>query len=329
MPEPARPRRGEFALIAELLAPLGCGDHRALGFADDAALLPQRSGLETVVTTDTCVGGVHFWEDDPAGVIASRLLRVNLSDLAAMAARPDAYFLNLVLPDWVGDQWLEEFAAGLGRDQALFGIRLLGGDVTRTGGPLVVSVTAVGEVPDGAAVRRSGARAGDLVLVSGTIGDATLGRLEKQQPSGQQCREALIQRFRTPEPRVQLGQNLSGIATAMADVSDGLIADIEHICSASAVSASICMDAVPLSPEVRTAVEDGEIRLTDLLTGGDDYELVFAVPPEFAPLARDAGRKAGVPVTEIGTFTEGGGIVMIRASDGRLVTITETGYRHF
>ena len=212
--------RDEFAIIAEILAPLGRNDPRSLAFADDAAVLPQRQRQDTVVTTDAMVSGVHFLADEPPDTLARRLLRVNLSDLAAMGATPDAYFLNLILPNDIDSLWLESFASGLRKDQERFGVVLLGGDLTRTGGSPTMSVTAIGHVPSGAAVTRSGAAADDLVMVSGTIGDAALGleALRRGQTE-------LAKRFQLPEPRVALGRNLRGIASAIRPSEMSAIAD--------------------------------------------------------------------------------------------------------
>lgn len=320
-------RRGEFDLIAEVLAPLGTADSRSLSFTDDAAVLPQRDGLDTVVTTDTMVAGVHFLPDEPADVVGRRLLRVNLSDLAAMGARPDAYFLNLTLPDDIGDRWLESLAAGLKSDQEQFGVGLLGGDTTRTPGPATLSITAVGEVPTGSAVTRRGAGEGDLVMVSGTIGDAGLGLSELRGGPGGDA--FLIGRYQLPEPRVDLGQALRGIASAMADVSDGVAADLGHICAASGLAAEIDAAAVPVSAQARARLKDGTSRLADLLTSGDDYELVFALPAARRANAERAAKTANVEISQIGQFAEGAPEVSVRAPDGATLALSVPGFRHF
>ena len=320
-------RRGEFDLIAELFAPLAADDPRALGLTDDAAILPQSYGTETVITTDTMVLGVHFFEREDPAVVARRLLRVNLSDIAAMAAAPVGYFLNLTLADNISDSWLEGFCDGLRADQDLFGVRILGGDTTRTPGPLTLSVTMMGEVPAGQAVRRSGASDGDLVMVSGTIGDAALGLAAFDE--GRADSGYLIGRFQSPTPRLPLGRELRGIATAMADVSDGLIADIGHICKASGIGAEIDGEAVPLSPDARAAMEAGDAGLSALLSGGDDYELVFAVPRDRRDSAEAAGVRAEVPVSVIGVFRIGATGITVSGPDGKPLAIATPGYRHF
>jgi thiamine-monophosphate kinase len=322
-------RRGEFALIAELLAPLSAGDPRSLGLTDDAAVLPQRAGFDLVITTDTMVESVHFLAAEPADVVARRLLRVNLSDIAAMGARPVAYFLDLTLSDRVDDAWLEAFAGGLAADQDRYSVALLGGDTTRTPGPLTLSVTAMGEVPSGAAVRRGGAGTGDVVMVSGTIGDAFLGLGALERAEGGAAAESLRARYQLPEPRLALGAALRGIASAMADVSDGLVADLGHIAEASRLDASIEASKVPLSVEARTAILAGEAELASLITGGDDYELVFTVPEARIADAERAAAAAGVAVAAIGWMGGTGTDVAVIGADGRPLALDRTGYRHF
>jgi thiamine-monophosphate kinase len=323
-------RRGEFALIAELLAPLSTGDARSLSLKDDAAVVPRQSDTDLIVTTDTMVSGVHFLAGEPPEVIARRLLRVNLSDLAAMAAVPLGYFLNLTLSDGIDDSWLEAFVRGLRTDQEIFAIRLLGGDTTRTPGPLTLSVTALGETPPGAAVRRDGARPGELVMVSGTVGDAGLGLTALSSgAAGDEDDAYLIGRYQLPEPRVGLGVALRGLATAMADVSDGLIADLGHICEASGLAAHIDGGAVPLSAAARRRLEAGETDLQSLLSGGDDYELVFTIKADALERVQVAARAASIGVTRIGKMSEGAAQVAVTGPDGRGILISRTGYTHF
>lgn len=320
------PQRGEFELIAKILAPLTGGDARALGLADDAAVLPQKTGMDTVVSTDTMVAGIHFLMSESPDVIARRLLRVNLSDIAAMAAKPAGYFLNLSLPAKSENDWLEKFASGLGEDQREFGITLLGGDTTHTTGSLTLSITMFGEAPSGAAVRRSTAKPGDIVFVSGTIGDAGLGLSRLlETPSAD---DALVRRYQLPTPRVELGVALRGIANAMADVSDGLVADLGHICAASGVAATIRADAVPLSDEARAAQPGGEPDIGLLLASGDDYELVFAVAPGREEDVLAAAARVNVPVSEIGLVGEGEGVA-VHDAHGVDISPEIGGYRHF
>lgn len=324
-------RRGEFELVADLFAPLSGDDSRALSLTDDAAVLPQSAGRETVVTTDTMVAGIHFLDIETPDVVARRLLRVNLSDIASMGAKPVGYLLNLTLSEDTGDDWLDRFADGLRADQERFGVVMLGGDTTHTTGPLILSVTMLGENPAGASVRRSGARAGDLVMVSGTIGDAALGLAAL---TGGEGPAELVARYQLPEPRVALGQALRGLATAMADVSDGLVADLGHICAASGLAAVIDAAAVPLSAAGRARLGADAAGAAALLTGGDDYELVFTVPPDRREDALAAGEAAGVPVTGIGTVVAADdaaprGAVAVTGPDGRRLPIEKAGYSHF
>ncbi len=231
---------GEFGRIRRYFAPLaGPG---GLGLKDDAALIDCAPGRSLVVTVDAMVEGIHYLPEDPPELVAKKLLRVNLSDLAAKGARPLHYLLTTALPKAFGDDWVARFAAGLAEDQRQFDVDLLGGDLVSTSGPAVLSLTALGEVAAGTEIRRSGAREGDRVWVSGTIGDAYLG-LKVLRGAYSQLdpaeRSLLVARFQLPEPRTGLGPRLVGVAHAMCDVSDGLIADLEHICEASGVAAAV------------------------------------------------------------------------------------------
>ncbi|MCY3670098.1 MAG: thiamine-phosphate kinase, partial [Alphaproteobacteria bacterium] len=259
------------------------------------------AGRRPVVTTDTLVEGVHFPADGPPDLIARRLLRTNLSDLAAMAARPEGYLLNLALPDRIDDPWLEEFAAGLAADQECFGLSLLGGDTVATPGVLTLTVTAFGSAST--PVRRSGARPGDLVFVTGPIGDGHFGL---KAVRGDLDAPRLANRYWLPSPRFGVAEG----ATAAADISDGLVADLGHICRASGVGAEIELEAVPLSPEVVALGADARLAA---LTGGDDYELVLT-----------ARRSAAVPV---GRIVSGEAVTVIDGA-GRPVPLARQGYRH-
>lgn len=293
-------RSGEFELIRRFLAPLATAAG-AGRLEDDAAFLDTPDDGRLVVTTDTMVEGVHFPGDGPPGLIARRLLRCNLSDLAAMGARPEGYLLNLALPGRIDDPWLEAFAAGLAEDQQAFAISLLGGDTVATPGALTLTVTAFGPAP--APVLRSGARPGDRVFVTGPIGDGCFGL---KAVRGEIDAPRLAERYWLPSPRFGAAEG----AAAAADISDGLVADLGHICRASGVAAVIDLEAVPLSPEV--AALGPEARL-EALTGGDDYELVLTARESLA-----------IPV---GRIVSGAGVTVIDSA-GQPVPLARQGYRH-
>jgi thiamine-monophosphate kinase len=321
---------GEFERIARFFAPLaGPG---GLGLRDDAALVNCRTGNELVVTADAIVAGVHYLPSDPPELVARKLLRVNLSDLAAMGARPLHYVLTTALPHELGPEWLASFAEGLGEDQRRFGIDLLGGDSVSTVGPAVLSLTAIGEVAAGNAIRRSGARPGDFIWVSGTIGDAYLGlRLlrGKVYPGlTPEHRGHLTRRFQIPDPRTELGPLLSGLAHAMIDVSDGLLGDLDHICKASQVGAVVELDLLPVSPAALVILDGDPGIRPRLATGGDDYELLFAAPPDAVKPITVLSSRLDIPITRIGRIEPGTGVRLVGA-DGREIAVDQTGYRHF
>ncbi|HKM69139.1 MAG TPA: thiamine-phosphate kinase [Stellaceae bacterium] len=320
---------GEFERIRRFFAPLaGPG---GLGLLDDAAILDCRAGRRLVVTADAIVEGVHYLPDDPPDLVARKLLRVNLSDLAAMGARPLHYLLTTALPAELGAGWVARFASGLAEDQRRFGIDLLGGDSVATPGPAVLSLTAIGEVAAGTEIRRNGARAGDLVWVSGTIGDAFLGLevLRGAHPElAPEYRAELISRFQIPDPRVELGARLSGIARAMIDISDGLIADLGHVCETSQVAAVVELESLPLSPAAGAIVDGAPGLRTRLAAGGDDYELLFTAPAGSTKAIDDLSSVLGLPITRIGRIELGEGVRLIDA-EGRTMQIPESGYRHF
>ncbi len=309
----------EFALIARHFRPLaGPG---SLDLMDDAAVLAVPPGREVVVAADAVVAGVHFLADDPADLVGRKLLRTNLSDLAAMGADPLGYLMTVSAPRGTPDAWFAAFAAGLARDQAEFGVCLLGGDTTSTPGPVSLSLTILGTVVPGAAIRRSGARPGDGLWVTGSIGDGALGLLAAQgklaDPDG-----FLADRYRLPRPR--LGMARHGVVTAALDVSDGLVQDVSHLCRASGCGAEIFADLVPRSPAAKAA---GDAFLPLCLTGGDDYELAMAVP-QSAELALRAV-VGQVAVTRIGAFVAGAPRVRVQGSDGQTLALTSGGWSHF
>ncbi len=306
----------EFARIGRYFRPLaGPG---SLDLTDDAAVFVPPPGRELVVAADAMVEGVHFLPGTAPDLVARKLLRVNLSDLAAMGAAPLGYLLTVSVPRSAGEAWFERFSAGLAADQAEFGITLLGGDTTETPGPITLSLTIIGHVTPGQALRRSGARAGDELWVTGTIGDGVLGleaaRGKLPDPDG-----SLVGRYNLPSPR--LGLPLWGLATAAMDVSDGLVQDVGHVCRESGVAAVIEAERVPLSAAAQAA---GPAWWEAAITGGDDYELVLAVPPGRDTAMRDIGTR----VTRIGRFTSGNGVQMVDAR-GDSIALSRRGWSHF
>jgi thiamine-monophosphate kinase len=311
----------EFSLIARHFRPLaGSG---ALDLLDDAALLEPPPGRHLVLSADAMVAGVHFLPDDPAALVARKLLRVNLSDLAAKDAAPLGYLLTVSAPRDTPDAWFADFAGGLAQDQREFGLSLLGGDTTSTSGPVSLSLTILGHVAPGTMVRRAGARPGDGVWVTGTIGDGALGLAVAQgrltDPSGH-----LLDRYRLPRPRI--GLPIANIASAGMDVSDGLVQDLGHLCRAGSVAATIEAALVPLSEPARAA---GPAWLTACLTGGDDYELLLAVPSAREDALIAAAAAACVPIARIGTFTAGVPDVTVLATDGTAMALSKGGWSHF
>jgi thiamine-monophosphate kinase len=314
----------EFQLIEELFAPLATSKF-ALGLKDDVAVLPARVGKDLILKTDTIVEGIDFFSNDPAGTIAKKALRVNLSDLAAKGAEPFGYLLTLVLRKDVRTSWLRHFARGLAEDQRKFKIALLGGDLSSTDGPLTISIAAFGYVPSGMAILRSGARQDDLVFVSGSIGDSGggLGALQKKI-----ARPALIARYRVPEPRVALGRKLRGIASASLDVSDGLLADLGHIADVSKVHIAIRGSQIPMSSALRKAWGTDVRAVARAATAGDDYEIAFTAPRTKRAKVLPAAKAAGVPVTEIGWVMKGRGVTLLD-EQGRPISVKRAGYTHF
>lgn len=319
-----RRRIGEFELIARYFAPLAKSFPGAGGLLSDNAFLPADAGRDLVVKTDTVVAGVHFLADEKAELVAAKALRVCLSDLAAGGGEPFAYQLSLSLPKSWSERWIAGFARGLAADQRRYRIVLSGGDTVMTPGPLTVTVTAFGRVPHGRGLTRSGARAGDRLFVTGTIGDGALGLLAAR---GRISSSALERRYRLPQPRSGLGPRLVGIASAVADVSDGLLADAGHIATASRLAARIERERVPLSAAARRATAAEPALWANVLGGGDDYELVIAVSPRRVSGLLAAARAAGVEVTAIGTFMRGNGVELTVA--GRTVHAPRKGYVHF
>ena len=327
-----KPASGEDSLIARYFRPLAT-DPGAFGLDDDAAAL-KPDGSDIVVTTDAIVEGVHFLPDDPPDTVARKALRVNLSDLAAKGATPAGFVLTLALQQ-AEEAWLKPFAAALGEDAARFACPLLGGDTVSTPGPLMVSVTAFGRTPPGKMVHRSGAKAGDRVMVTGTIGDAALGLAilrggkVRAAASDNAARDELIGRYRVPQPRVAMAEIVRGHASASMDVSDGLAGDLAKLCGVSGVSADIDLSSVPLSDAARDLVSRGVVGPETLIAGGDDYEILCTLPDHRVEAFVQAARAAGVAVSSIGKVVAGNAIPRFVDGQGREIVLERLSYSHF
>jgi thiamine-monophosphate kinase len=329
-------RPGEFELIAGLFAPLARGFPGACGLEDDVAYLALTDGLvqageELVLKTDALIAGVHFLEDDPGDLVGRKLLRVNLSDLAAKGAPPIVYMLAAMLPASLEYGWLQRFAQGLEADQNEFAIVLAGGDTDATPGPLTLSLSVIGAIPAGQRLLRSAAKVGDAVFVSGTIGDgalgvaAILGQLTDVPPGDA---DFLADRYRLPRPRLELGRHLRGLVHATMDISDGLVGDLQHICDASQVGGTIEIGRLPLSDAARAVITKAPTWIETVIGGGDDYELLFTAPPSHQEALTSLGRNIGVAITRIGSI-DGSKGVRVLGTDGQEIVPRKIGYRHF
>lgn len=320
----------EDRLIARFFKPLATHPG-ALGLSDDAAFLTPPPGCDLVLKTDAIVGGIHFFPDDAAHTVASKALRVNLSDLAAKGARPLGFLLSLAIPKDIGDDWLAAFAEGLRGDAVLFGCPLFGGDTDRTPGPTTVSIAMFGSVPEGTLVRRAGAKPGDRVFVSGTIGDAALGVMVRNGKSwalSEAQRKHLVSRYLLPQPRNALAEAVRTHATAAMDISDGLVGDFAKLCRASGVAADIAVARVPISDAAKAVIAADPAMLETAITGGDDYEIICTVPAAKADGFRAAAEAAQVAVTEIGELKAGEGVRFL-AADGHALSFKRASFSHF
>ncbi len=322
----------EDRLIARFFKPLATHPG-ALGLCDDAAFIAPPEGHDLVLKTDAIVGGVHFLADDPPDSVARKALRVNLSDIAAKGAKPLGFLLALAIPAEIGDDWLEKFSQGLRADAEEFSCPLFGGDTDRTPGPVTIAIFALGLVPHGKMVRRAGAKAGDIVAVTGTIGDAVLGlRLSREPKLAARWKlaagdaEHLLSRYRIPQPRLGAAEALRAQASAAMDVSDGLAGDLAKLCRVSGVSAEIEAARVPLSAGAKAALAAEPQLFESMLTGGDDYEIVCTMPPE---KFEDFRRAAGVAVTDIGRVVAGEGEARFLDRNGQAMTFARASFSHF
>jgi thiamine-monophosphate kinase len=323
---------GEDSLIARYFRPIATNPG-AFNLDDDAAAL-KPSGDDIVVTTDAIVEGVHFLPDDPPDTIARKALRVNLSDLAAKGAVPAGFVLTLALRS-ADEAWLKPFAAALGEDATQFGCPLLGGDTVSTPGPLMISITAFGRVPPGKMVHRSGAKPGDRVMVTGTIGDAALGLAVLRggkvhaAAGNATAREFLTDRYRVPQPRVALAEIVREYASAAMDVSDGLAGDLTKLCGVSGVSAVIDLESIPRSAATQDLLSHRVVGIEALITGGDDYEILCTIPEGRVEAFVETAQRAGVPVSSIGMAVAGSAVPKFIDAEGKEIALERLSYSHF
>ena len=327
---PAIDVAGEFETIRRLFAPLAHPEW-GRGLLDDVAVVPSRPGFDLVLTKDAIVEGVHFLPADPLDTVARKLLRVNLSDLAAKGAEPFGYLLACGWSGRCGWPERQAFVDGLRADQKAFGVALVGGDTVVTPGPASFSLTALGWVPKGRAVARAGARPGDLVFVTGTIGDGWLGLQAAQDKLALEPDRlaALTDHYRAPAPRVEFATVVRDYATASVDVSDGLIADLGHIAEASGVRVEIDLEVTPLSAAGQAWFEgrvDPQDALETLVTGGDDYEIAFTAPARDEAALRREAEKRRLRLTRLGRVASGKGVTARFA--GRPVAFDRPGFTH-
>lgn len=321
----------EFGLIARYLAPLTGDGKAALQLEDDAAVIPGREGYEWVITKDAMVAGVHFFADTSPALIARKLVRTNLSDMAAMGAKPCYYLLAGFLPKQTNETWWKGFSASLKEENSQFGVILLGGDTVAHNGALSLSLTMIGEVEKGEALLRSGAQHDDAVCVSGTLGDAALGLRILQGKIADiplEYKDYLVDRYHSPQPRVTLSQAIQPYLHSAIDISDGFVADLGHICRTSSVGAMIEQADIPLSDATRYLVERDPSLWEVILTGGDDYELLCTLPKNQLSAARNGAESVGGRLTPIGSITAGEKVT-IHDRQGKSLLLSHSGYNHF
>jgi thiamine-monophosphate kinase len=325
----------EDRLIARYFRPLA-KHPGAFALADDAAVIEPPAGCDIVLKTDGIIGGVHFFPDDPPDTVGKKALRVNLSDLAAKAARPLGFLLTLAIPKGIGEAWLLPFARGLGADAELFDCPLFGGDTDYTPGPISISIAAVGAVPHGRMLRRGGAQPGQRLVVTGTIGDAALGVVLRRDPVvaerwglSPDQRKSLEQRYLVPEPRTAIAELLREHASAGMDVSDGLVGDLAKLCRVSGVTATIEAAQVPLSDGARAALAREPALIETILTGGDDYEVLASVAPDKLASLHDQASAKGVAITEIGVVSAGDTEPRVLDHHGQTLAFTRLSFSHF
>ena len=311
--------------IARFFAPLTAGESGSFNLTDDAAILDIPAGHQLVITTDSVIVGIHVLADATAQQCAQKLVRRNLSDLAAMGAKPWRYSLNIHTPHHVGDDWFAAFAATLAAEQKTFDMLLIGGDSTSGGHAIHTTLTCFGLVKTGAALRRNGAHVGDDIYVSGTIGDAALA-LQLLQQNGS-APQHFFNRYHRPEPRLHVGAALHGLATAAIDISDGLVADIAAVCAASGVGATLETSRIPLSPMLQQLVTNDAPIWDLILAGGDDYELAFTAPASSRAALQKLSAELSLALTCIGHITKEKDVRVVD-ENGAIIPIIHAGWEH-
>lgn len=318
---------GEFNIIEKYFLPLARGHKEVAGFQNDAAVLDISFGKQLVVTSDTLTAGTHFFDNQSAETIAKKALRTNLSDLAAMGAKPYCYQLCLSLPE-PDEAWIEEFTNALKSDQLRYGVFLSGGDTTSTNGPLSISITAMGLVEEGKAVLRSGAEVGDLIFLTGSVGDAYCG-LQSLRGEMTDVPKPCVDAYCVPEILIDFGAQIGELVSAGLDISDGLIADLGHIAKASSLTAVLELDSINFSAEVQDLIESGQVTKEALLSGGDDYQLLLTVRSDKAEALEKIAKSCNVSLQQIGIIQEGEGEVLVLDENGLPIEFGYTGWQHF
>lgn len=325
---------GEDRLIERFFRPLA-RNPGAFDLRDDAAAITLPSGCDLVLTTDAVIEGVHFFPGDPADTIAKKALRANLSDLAGKGAEPLGFLLTLALPKSIDEEWVAAFADGLAADIETYQCPLLGGDTDGTPGLLSVSIAAFGHVPHGKMIRRAGAKAGDAIVVTGTLGDSALGLRLRRDPKlfekaklSAEEQAHLLERYLVPQPRTSLSKALRTHAHAAMDISDGLAGDLAKLASASGVFAKIDSTKLPLSNAARKLFAFDPSLIETICTGGDDYEILTAIPKAALGALQEDAKESGIALTEIGMAGTGEGIEVMGA-DGRPLAFKRPSFSHF
>ena len=318
----------EFEIIEKYFAPLtGSGSY---GLKDDAAEITTKQGHSLVVTQDAIAEGIHFFSDDPPEMIAKKALRVNISDLAAKGADLKSFSIALGLGKTWNNDWIARFAGALKEDCEAYGIFPNGGDTFKTGGGFTIAITAFGEIPNGQYISRLGASPGDILYVTGTIGDGALGLLTRQNINlslSADHQAFLTDRYLLPQPRQQFATKLREIASASMDISDGLVGDLEKLCAASGVSAKVELSDIPFSTPAEAVFAVDSKYIETALTGGDDYEILFTAPPEMAQFVKATSAQMDFPVSRIGRIGTGSGVQVID-KEGSILKFHKSSYDH-